>query len=102
MGGAVAVILIKERQVVEAFEDAGAIAPHRAIDPRDINVEEGGLIWRRLRNRAIVRESAPGLFYLDVEVWKAQRRTRLRLLSVVIVIVTLIAIGLLVSRGPFQ
>jgi hypothetical protein len=103
MGGAVAVILIKERQVVEAFQRAGAVAAHRAIRPADIGVEDDGVIWRRLRERAIIREASPGLYYLDVEGWQAQRRTRRRLAFVMLIIISGALIVTAVSaRGRFQ
>ena len=103
MGGAVAVILIKERHVVEAFERAGAVAVHRAVRPADINVEDGGVIWRRLRERAIIREASPGLYYLDVEGWQAQRRTRRRLAFVMfIIIIGVLIVTAVTARGRLQ
>lgn len=80
MGGAVAVILIKERHIVDAFQRAGATSPDRAVLPADLNVHDGRVAWRRLRSHAVLRESAEGsgLFWLDVETWKAVHRTRRR------------------------
>jgi hypothetical protein len=89
MGAAVAVILIKERHVAEAFERMGATAPDRAITAQEANVDESGVGWRRLRNRAIVREGGPGRYYLDVEVWQATRRIRRRRVTVVLVLALL-------------
>ena len=76
MGAAAAVILMKERQVVETFERAGATAVGTARSPTELGVDPDGVGWRRLRERAIVREARPdtGLYYLDVEVWQATRR----------------------------
>ena len=89
MGAAAAVILMKEREVVEAFERAGATTPAAGRSPTDLGVHPDGVGWRRLRERAIVRESSPGtgLYYLDVEVWQATRRTRRRVLAVVFLII---------------
>ena len=80
MGGAVAIILIKERHIVDAFQRAGATSPDRAVIPSDLNVHDGRVSWRRLRSRAVLRESAEGsgLFWLDVEPWKAVHRSRRR------------------------
>ena len=88
MGAAVAVILMKERQIVEAFERAGATTASRGRAASELDVEEGGIGWRRLRERAIVRESSPGtgLYYLDVEVWQATRRTRRRVLLILLIV----------------
>lgn len=92
MGAAAAVILLRERQVVEAFERAGATSPERARTANEVNVDDTGVGWRRLRERAIVREAAPGRFYLDVEVWQATRRTRRRILSVLVLLILLAAL----------
>ena len=79
--------------MVEAFENARAISPDTARTPDEIGVETGGIGWRRLTRRAVVRESAPGsgLYYLDRQVWQAVRATRMRML----VIVVLVLIGVL-------
>src|SRR5438093_6894745 len=96
MGAAAAVILMRERQVVEAFERAGALSPERAVSASDINVDDSGIGWRRLRERAIVREAAAGRFYLDVEVWQATRRTRRRVaLALAIVLLAALVFGVL-------
>ena len=88
MGAAVAVILIKERHIVEAFERAGATRAERAVVPEEIMVAQGGAAWRRLRSREILRESVPdsGTFYADSEAWQAlrtMRRRRIALFGVV-------------------
>jgi len=48
---------------------------------------------RRLHDRAVIRESAPGLWYLDEEVWTAVQRTRRRVAVVMLVLVVLIFAG---------
>ena len=80
MGGAVAVILIKERHIVDAFQRAGATSPDRAVLPSDLNVHDGRVPWRRLRSHAVLRESkeGSGLYWLDVDTWKAVHRSRRR------------------------
>lgn len=103
MGAAAAVILMRERRVVEAFERAGATSPDRAIPPSDVNVDESGIGWRRLRERAIVREAAPGRFYLDVEVWQANRRMRHRIAFVMaVLLLAALVFGVLGTRSSFQ
>ena len=104
MGAAAAVILMKERQVVEAFERAGATSADRATDPANIGVEQGGVGWRRLRDHAVVREASPGSgrYYVDIEVWQALHRIRRRLigivLAVVIVLVVMTFLGIIAGR----
>lgn len=82
MGAAAAAVAIRERRIVEAFELAGATSAATARTPDEVGVETFGLGWRRLTNRAVIRESVPGSgkYYLDREVWQAVRRTRMRVL----------------------
>ena len=88
MGTAAAVVLIKERQVVEAFRRACAVDAERALAPEALGLDAEGLGWRRLHRRAVVRESAPGSgrYYLDLDVWEAMRGTRRRMLLAVLIV----------------
>jgi len=93
MGATVAaVIAAKERAIVEAFRDAGATALVTAVPLEQLGVDEN-VGFRRLRRHEVVREAVPGRYYLDEDVWTAVRRTRLRVVAVLITIVVLIAIG---------
>lgn len=93
MGATVAaVIAAKERAIVEAFRDAGATALVTAVPLEQLGVDEN-VGFRRLRRHEVIREAVPGRYYLDEDVWTAVRRTRLRLVTVLIAIVVLIAIG---------
>lgn len=97
MGATVAaVIAAKERAIVEAFRDAGATALVTAVPLEQLGVDEN-VGFRRLRRHEVIREAVPGRYYLDEDVWTAVRRTRLRIVTVLIAIVVLIAIG--VSLG---
>ena len=104
MGAAVAAIItMKERQVVEAFERAGATTPESARPFDSLGVDVDGLGMRRLRDRAVIREAAPGQFYLDVEVWQAVRRQRQRLATVVLLLIVVpLVVLLLVGTGVFK
>jgi hypothetical protein len=84
MGAAAAAVAIRERRMVEAFQIAGATSPDRARTADEVGVDAGSLGWRRLHNRAVIRESSPGSgrYYLDQEVWIAVRRTRMRILVI--------------------
>jgi hypothetical protein len=99
MGAAVAVILMKERQIAEAFKRAGATMASRGRSPAELDVDASGVGWRRLRDRAVLRESSPGsgLYYLDAEVWAAVHRTRQR--AVLVVLVVMLAVLALVVTG---
>ena len=99
MATAAAAIVIKERHIVDAFARAGVTAPDRARTPEELGVDPHGLAWRRLRDRAVARESPPGSgrYYVDVEVWEAQRRTRQRIVFVLLAIA--IAVGVMLTRA---
>lgn len=98
MGGAVTVILIKERQIVDAFERAGATSAATAVTPSDIAVDLDGVGGRRLVERAIIRDAGDGRYYLDLLGWEALRRQRRRILFVILL---LIALGALFLAGQF-
>lgn len=92
MGSVVmAAAMMKERRTVEAFERAGATSPERAQTPDEIGVEMHGFGWRRVIDQAIVREAAPGRYYLDVPSWHAARRMRVQRL--VILLIVMVALG---------
>ena len=97
MATAAAVIVAKERHIVDAFVRAGVTSPDRARTPDELGIDHLGLAWRRLRDRAVARESEPGSgrYYVDVEVWQALRRMRHRIVFVMLAIV--IAIGVLLT-----
>jgi hypothetical protein len=95
MGAAVvaAAMRMREEEVIRDFRATGATSPDRAQSYSATG--HGHLIaLRRLRNRAVIREAAPGTYYLDEEVWAAVRRTRHRLLIVFIAILGILLIGL--------
>lgn len=94
MGTAVTILLIKERQLVDAFMRAGATSADSAVAPSDLSVDLAGVGGRRLIDRAVLREASPGRYYLDVLSWEAVRRQRLRVLSVVLLLVALAALFL--------
>jgi hypothetical protein len=73
-----AVILRKERELVDLFRSAGATSPSTARSLNEVGVEQAWPL-SRLRRRAIVREAAPGRYYLDEEVWTAMRGMRQRI-----------------------
>ncbi len=95
MGAAVvaAAMRMREQEVIDDFRAAGATSPDRA---QSYSAAGHGhyIAVRRLRNRAVIREAAPGVYYLDEEVWAAVQRTRRRLLTVFISILAILLIGL--------
>ena len=101
MGAAAAAAIIRRREmeVVDDFRAAGAISRETAQSYTAIGLGES-LGLRRLRNRAVIREAAPGTYYLDEEVWAAVRRTRRRIASVFLAILVLFLLGILM--GTFK
>src|SRR5205814_7566593 len=98
MGAAVvaAAMRRREQEVIDDFRAAGATSPERAQSYTALGLGET-LALRRLRNRAVIREAAPGVYYLDEEVWAAVKRTRVRLLSVVVLITGILLLGILLG-----
>jgi hypothetical protein len=96
-----AVMRRRENEVVDDFRAAGAISRETAQSYTAIGLGQTmGL--RRLRERAVIREAAPGAgtYYLDEEVWTAVRRTRRRVATIFIVILVFILVGVLL--GTFK
>ena len=100
MGAAVAAVLIRrEKEVVDDFRAAGATSRETAQSYTAIGLGQS-LGLKRLRARAVIREAAPGTYYLDEEVWTAVRRTRRRVATVFLLILALILLG--VMLGTFK
>ena len=100
MGAAVAAILIRrETEVVDDFRAAGATSRETAQSYTAIGVGES-LGLKRLRDRAVIREAAPGTYYLDEEVWTAVRRTRRRVATVFLLVLAFVLLG--VMLGTFK
>ena len=98
MGAAAAAAILRrrEQQVIDDFRAAGATSPDRAQSYTAIGLGDS-LAIRRLRNRAVIREAAPGTYYLDEEVWAAVRRTRQRLVITMLSIIAVLAIAALLG-----
>lgn len=88
-----AVMRRREQEVVDDFRAAGATSPERAQSYTALGFGES-LALRRLHNRAVIREAAPGMFYLDEEVWAAVRRTRRRIATVLIIVILIMLAGI--------
>ncbi|MDP9206844.1 MAG: hypothetical protein M3P12_15575 [Gemmatimonadota bacterium] len=100
--GAAAVAAImrrREREVVDDFRAASALSPSTAQSYTAIGLGHS-LALKRLCNRAVIREAAPDVYYLDEEVWAAVRRTRKRIATVLIAVLLLLFLGTLL--GTFK
>ena len=86
MGTAIAAVIIRrEKDLVVHFQQQGVLSPATAQTLSAMHVDEG-LILRRLRSRAVIREAGSGLFYLDEPSWVAIARMRRRLVLVLLIV----------------
>jgi hypothetical protein len=85
MNDVVAIILAKERRMVSRFVAAGATSREQARSLEQLGVSRG-VILRRLRERAVVRQVGTDLYYVDQESWTAVRRMRRRAASLMVAI----------------
>jgi hypothetical protein len=82
---AVAALIRREKQIIEAMRAAGAVTPDTAVTMQAIGMHER-LAFRKLRNRGVLREAAPDYFYLDDQRWESLTRLRHTIAGVMIVI----------------
>lgn len=85
MNHVVAFVLAKERRMVARFVAAGATSREQARSLEQVGVSRG-VILRRLRERAVIRQVGTDAYYVDQESWAAVRRMRRRTASVVVAI----------------
>ncbi len=90
---AAAVIMRKERELVDHFRQAGAVSVSTAQSLTQLGVHADGVGWHRLTQRAVVREASPGFYYFDEPSWNALRYVRHRMLFVVFAVAIIVAIG---------
>ena len=90
-----AILRRREMEVVDDFRAAGATSPATAQSYTAIGLGHS-LAIKRLNDRAVIREAAPGKYYLDEEVWAAVRRTRRRIATMILCILALALLGILV------
>ena len=89
---AIAVMRRRERRVRDAFHKAGALDPAKATALSEIGLTES-MALRRLGRHEVVRESSPGCFYFDEDVWQAVRADRMRM--GLMIVAALVLTGLL-------
>lgn len=87
----VAMAMAQERRLVDAFEREGVTSPSHARSLSDLGIEPRGFGWRMLVRQAIIRETAPGLYYLDLESWRASIAMRRRRAFVVLIVLAALA-----------
>jgi hypothetical protein len=92
-----AVIIKKEKHIVEVFRRAGATSPGAAVNPDALGVHQR-IAFRKLKAGAALREAGPGLFYLDEPSWEAMRSFRRRVALVIGLLVLLMAVLSMFAR----
>ncbi len=82
---AAAALLRKDRQIVDAYLEAGATTRDKARPDRGLGIHEG-LALEKLRRRAVLRPGEDGGLYLDLPTWGALRSLRRRLALVLLIL----------------
>ncbi|HET7024959.1 MAG TPA: hypothetical protein VFI39_07145 [Gemmatimonadales bacterium] len=93
---AAAVIVRKERELVDHFRGVGAVSPDTARSLAQLAVDQN-IGWRRLVDHAVLRSTPAGTWYLDEPSWMALRRMRRRLMTVVAVVAALFLLGSIIA-----
>jgi hypothetical protein len=100
MGAAIiALAMRKEHEVADAFQRAGATSAEHARPLDEVGIEPHGIGWRRLTERAIVRETDPGRYYLDLPSWTASTHMR-RKRGLIIAAILILFIATFYFVGP--
>ena len=93
MGAAViGAAMRRERLIVAAYRDAGALTPERARTPDEVYVDQR-LAFSRLVDHGVLRDAGGGRYFLDEPSWRALRGMRRRLALVMALIVLIVATG---------
>lgn len=100
MGAAIAAIIIKkEKDLVSHFQQARAVSVATARTLGSLQVDDERTL-RRLQQRAVIREGAPGTFYLDEPSWLALQFVRRRMVGVAVLLALMVIIAtVLLVRG---
>jgi hypothetical protein len=93
---AAAVVVIKEKELMAHFRERGALSPAAALSTNALGVAENDT-FRRLCAHAVIREAAPGVFYLDETAARARQYRMRRVALTLIVVAAVLAIVMLVA-----
>ena len=93
---AIAIMRMKEREVVDDFRAARALTPATAQSYAVMGFGEGRAL-KRLHDSAVIREAEPGKYYLDEEVWIAVRRNRRRRALMIGLVLAIVCLGFAVG-----
>lgn len=96
MGTAVAIIVRKQREIVEVFEGARATRPELARYPDELGIDTTR-IFDGLVRRAVLRPVGDGRYYVDEPSWMAMNSMRRRRAAGVLIILASVVLGLLLA-----
>lgn len=96
---AAAIMIRKQRELVELFTREGATSLVAAKTLGELNIDHESRAMRQLEGHAVIRQSA-GRYYVDLESWQALRRMRHRMVFIILALAILVAIG--VGVGFFR
>lgn len=82
--------------MVTAFRRAGATSPATATTLAALHLSDG-TASRQLRGHAVLREAAPGTYYLDEPSWTALEATRRRMAMIMLTIALVFLLGVVVT-----
>ena len=89
-----AFIIAKQNQYLKRFQEAGAISPDTAKGLEQVGCQDSR-IFQRMVSREVIRQVAPGKYYLDVEAARAFRQARRQRALTALLIILAIAVVLI-------
>jgi hypothetical protein len=95
-----AVMMIKQRAIVRAFERAAATTTGTACTAEQLGLKPG-MAWHQLVGHAVLRCPGEGRYFLDVANWQRLRRRRHRI-ALAAVAGVLVLLGLLFVAGTLS
>lgn len=94
-----AVMMVKQRAIVRAFERAAATSAATACSPEQLGLKQG-MAWYLLVQHAVLRCPGAGRYFLDMTNWQRLRKRRQRVaLAVMAILFGLLALMLLLRQG---
>lgn len=95
-----AVMMLRQRAIVRAFERAAATTAATACTAEQLGLKPG-MAWYQLVSRAVLRCPGEGRWFLDVANWQRLRRRRHRI-ALAVVAGVLVLLGLLLVAGTLS
>jgi hypothetical protein len=96
MGAAVAIIVRKQREIVEVFEGARATSAELARYPDELGIDTTH-IFDGLVRRAVLRPAGDGRYYVDEPSWMAMNSMRRRRVAGLLIVAMAVVLGLLLA-----